>query len=148
MKDTLTICDRCGSNACYVQHLGENYTIKLCYGCGFTTNSLMTKDSEFLQEQLEILPELYKDLVFEDKNGQYWMPSYTKIEDKGMIFVNGKDTSNWKWTAVKAIPISEDELNKFPEGTTHKMDMETSQHYDERDYMEALDYIGVFNHIK
>jgi hypothetical protein len=35
----------------------------------------MTKDSEFLEEQLEVLPELYKDLVYEDENGHHWMPS-------------------------------------------------------------------------
>ena len=35
----------------------------MCYGCGFTTNTLMTEDSEFLEEQLEVLPEIYKDLV-------------------------------------------------------------------------------------
>lgn len=145
MKDTLIICDKCGSNACYEQHLGENYKIKLCYGCGFTTNSLMTENSEFLQEQLETLPELYKDLVFKDKKGQHWMPSYTKIEDRGMIFANGKNALKWMWTAVKATSIPKEELNKFPEGSTHKMDMKTSQHYDERDFMEALDYIGVFN---
>lgn len=145
MKDSLVICNKCGSDACYEQYLGENYKIQLCYGCGFTTNSLMTTSSEFLQEQLETLPELYKDLVFKDSNEQYWMPSYTKIEDKGMIFANGKDTLNWKWTSVKSTPIPLEEMDKFPEGTTHKMDMKTAQHYDERDYMEALDYIGVFN---
>ena len=39
----------------------------MCYGCGFTTNTLMTKDSEFLEEQLEVLPEIYKDLVLVDE---------------------------------------------------------------------------------
>ena len=34
----------------------------MCYGCGFTTNTLMEPNSEFLNEQLEVLPEIYKDL--------------------------------------------------------------------------------------
>ncbi len=145
MKDILTICNKCGGDACYEQHLGENYKIQLCYGCGFTTNSLMTLGSEFLQEQLETLPELYKDLVVEDSNGQHWMPSYTKIVDKGMIFANGKDASNWEWTAVKAVPIPKEEMDRFPEGSTYKMDMGNAQNYNEFDYMDALDYIGAFN---
>ena len=40
---------------------------------------------------------------------------------------------NWRWGAV--LPSEEN-----PE----KMDMTTIKHFEERDYMEALDYIGVF----
>jgi hypothetical protein len=145
MKDNLIICTRCGSDACYHQKMGADYTVDLCYGCGFTTNSLMVEKSEFLKEQLEVLPELYKDLIFKDSEEKYWIPSSLNIPDKGMIFANGENIKKWTWTAVKAISLSEAEISKFPEGTTHKMDMKNAQHYDERDYIEALDYINMFN---
>jgi len=103
----------------------------------------MKSESEFLGEQLEVLPELYKDLIYVDGEGKNWMPSTINISDKGMVFINGKSTENWKWMAVKAIEISEEEKSKFPEGNTHKMDMGNAKEFDERDFMEALSYIGL-----
>ena len=45
--DDLKICDRCGSDACYIQEVNENVKNYQCYGCGFITNSLMKKDEQF-----------------------------------------------------------------------------------------------------
>lgn len=143
-KDNLGICPRCGSDACYHTDLGANYQINMCYGCGFTTNTLMTEDSEFLEEQLEVLPELYKDLVYTDEEGKHWMPSTINNPEQGMIFIDGTSTKDWKWAACPAIEIPEEELDRFPEGATHKMDMQNVKRFEERDFMEALDYIGVF----
>lgn len=143
-KDNLTVCTRCGSDACYHTDLGANYQVNMCYGCGFTTNTLMTEDSEFLQEQLEVLPEIYKDLVYKDKTGKHWMPSTINNPQQGMIFVDGTSVNDWKWAACKAAELTEEEAQRFPEGTTHKMDMSTVKRFDERDFIEALDYIGVF----
>jgi hypothetical protein len=143
-KDNLTVCPRCGSDACYETNLGANYQVNMCYGCGFTTNTLMTTDSEFLEEQVEVLPELYKDLLFEDLKGQHWMPSTINNPNQGMIFIDGTSIDDWKWAACKAAQLTPEEIDRFPEGTTHKMDMSTVKRFDERDFMEALDYIGVF----
>ena len=146
LKDNLTICSRCGSDACYEHSTGPEYSIYMCYGCGFTTNTLMKTDSEFLEEQIEILPELYKDLMYIDREGKNWMPSTINIHDKGMVFINGKTTENWKWAAVKAIEIPEDKKEKFSEvdeKATHKIDMSTLKEFDEKDFMEALSYIGL-----
>jgi len=146
LKDNLIICSRCGSDACYEQTTGPEYSIHVCYGCGFTTNTLMKTDSEFLEEQIEILPELYKDLIYVDEEGKNWMPSTINIHDKGMVFVNGKTTENWKWTAVKAIEIPEEEKEEFSEinkDATHKIDMSTAKEFNEKDFMEALSYIGL-----
>jgi hypothetical protein len=62
-----------------------------------------------------------------------------------MVFVDGSSTSDWKWAAVMAIEITKEEKAKFPKNQTHKMDMKTIQHYDERDFMDALEYIGYYN---
>lgn len=143
-KDNLGICPRCGSDACYHTDLGANYKVSMCYGCGFTTNTLMTNESEFLEEQLEVLPEIYKDLVYEDEKGYHWMPSTINNQEQGMVYIDGTSVDDWKWAACKAIPLTEEELPKFPDGSSHKMDMSTVKRFDERDFMEALDYIGAF----
>ena len=39
MIDNLTICGRCGSNACYVQEITKEIHTHFCYGCGFQTNT-------------------------------------------------------------------------------------------------------------
>ena len=149
-NDKLTICPRCGSDACYEQDLVADYKIHQCYGCGFTTNTLMTEDSKFLDEQLEVLPELYKDLIYVDEGGYNWMPSAVNNPERGMIYADGKTSSNWKWSAVKAIKIDKEKKEKYPipnkkgEYYEYKMDMTTLKQFDERDFIEALDYIGVF----
>ena len=146
LKDNLTICSHCGSDACYEHSNGPEYSICICYGCGFTTNTLMKADSEFLEEQIEILPELYKDLIYVDGEGKHWMPSTINIHDKGMVFINGKTIENWKWAAVKAIELSEEEkegASKTYKDATHKIDMGTVKEFNERDFMEALSYIGL-----
>lgn len=151
LKDNLTICPRCGSDACYEQELGADYKVHQCYGCGFTTNSQMTSESKFLEEQLEILPELYKDLVFIDEKGYHWMPSAVNNPKKGMVYADGQNPQNWSWSAVKAMSIPKEEKHNYPipgkegEYYEHKMDTSTLKQFSERDFMDALDYIGAFN---
>lgn len=147
-KDNLGICSRCGSDACYENNLGADYKVYMCYGCGFTTNTLMTENSEFLEEQLEVLPELYKDLVYVDDDGLNWIPSTISIPEKGMIFINGKSPEKWNWSSVPAKELTKEELPNFPEGSTHKMDMKNVKHFDERNFIEAMDYIDMFKIIE
>jgi len=146
--DNLTTCDRCGSDACYVQEVNNEIKNYMCYGCGFVTNSLMKKGEKFFEEQIEMLPHLYKELMGEDEETNLvWMPNTINIPNKGMVFADGATALNWKWAAVKAIPIPEKEKAQFKEkGKDYefKMDMTSIKHFEERDFMEALDYIGVF----
>lgn len=139
--DNLINCSRCGSDACYVDEVNQDIKTYFCYGCGFQTNSLMKEGEEFYTEQIQFLPEIYKDLLHNDGD-KTWMPSAINIPDKGMIFASGPNSTEWKWSAVKAIPLSEGD-KKVKEDQTHKMDMNTKVEFDERDYMEALSYIGV-----
>ena len=148
MKDNLTTCPRCGSDACYVQEVNHEIKNYMCYGCGFITNSLMKKGEEFFETQMETLPELYKELMGEDEDtGLIWMPNTINLPNKGMVFADGKNGSNWAWAAVKAIPMPKEEQEKFKakgKNFKFKMDMENIKHYPEGDFMEALEYIGVF----
>jgi hypothetical protein len=144
--DNLTTCDRCGSDACYVQEVNQDVKLHFCYGCGFQANTAMKRDSEFLQQQMETLPELYKELMGEDENGTIWMPSVVNIPDKGMVFADGPNGQQWQWAAVKATLMSEEEKAKFKEKGKeydYKMDMTTLTHFPEREFIEALTYIGV-----
>jgi hypothetical protein len=148
MKENLTTCPRCGSDACYVQEVNHEIKNYMCYGCGFITNSLMKKGEEFFESQMETLPELYKELMGEDENTELiWMPNTINLPNKGMVFADGKNGSNWAWAAVKAIPMPKEEQEKFKakgKNFKFKMDMENIKHYPEGDFMEALEYIGVF----
>ena len=144
--DNLTTCDRCGSDACYVQEVNQDVKLHFCYGCGFQANTAMKRDSEFLQQQMETLPELYKELMGEDENGTIWMPSVVNIPDKGMVFADGPNGQQWQWAAVKATLMSEEEKAKFKEKGKeydYKMDMTTLTHFPEREFIEALSYIGI-----
>jgi hypothetical protein len=147
--DNLINCSRCGSDACYVEEVNQDIKTYFCYGCGFQTNSLLKQGETFYEEQVAILPELYKDLMVSDEEGKTWMPTTVNLPQQGMIFANGPDTQNWTWAAVKAVPVLEEEKEKYPipgkEGEFYewRMDMTTLKNFSERDFMEALSYIGV-----
>ena len=144
--DNLTTCERCGSDACYVQEVNQDVKLYFCYGCGFQANTAMKSGSEFLEQQMTTLPELYKELMGEDDNGTIWMPSVVNIPDKGMVFADGPNGQQWQWAAVKATLMSEEEKTKFKakgKEYDYKMDMTTLTHFSERDFIEALTYIGV-----
>lgn len=141
--DELKECTRCGSDACYTQEITKDVKIELCYGCGFQSNSIIKKGNEFFNEQFETLPELYKELMDEDEEtGKIWMPTIINIKDQGMVFADGTSRSNWRWAGVKATEVSEEEKEKF-KGQKYKPDMSTVKHFKERDFIEALSYIGV-----
>lgn len=145
--DNLVICNHCGGDACYVDEVNANIKTYFCYGCGFQTNSLMKDGEKFYEEQIQVLPELYKDLMMKDNEGKIWMPSAINVPDKGMVFANGNDTDNWMWSAVKAVLVSEEEKEKYPiPGQPGKyyewrMDMTTMKQFPEHGFMDALSYI-------
>lgn len=142
--DKLTDCKRCGSNACYEQHVTEQVTTWLCMGCGFTTSTVMTEGSQPVTQALESSPELYKDLLHKDEDRHIWMPATVTLPAKGMVFIDGSTKENWRWAAVKAVEILKEEKHKYPEGQTHKMDMKGAQYFEQRDFMDALEVIGFY----
>jgi hypothetical protein len=147
--DNLITCSRCGSDACYVEEVNQDIKTYFCYGCGFQSNSLMKPNSEFINQQNLTLPELYKDLLFTDDKEMIWMPSAINLPQQGMIFANGTNSNEWRWSAVKAIPVTEEEKTKYPipgkkdQYYEFRMDMSTISHFDERGFIDALSYIGV-----
>ena len=141
--DALKECTRCGSDACYTQEVTKDISIEMCYGCGFQSNSVIKKGNDFFNEQFETLPELYKELMDEEENtGKIWMPTIINLKDKGMIFADGSGRNDWKWAAVRVTEVLKEEKEKF-KGQKYKPDMSTIKHYPEREFIEALSYIGV-----
>jgi len=143
-------CPKSGGDLCYKVQVAPEIYNYMSLSCGFWTNSFMTEDHEFYMQQMETLPELYKDLAWKDpKTGLIWLPNTINVEDKGMIFANGSNMSNWKWAAVRAIEIPKKDQKKHPipgkpgEFMKYRMDMKNMKSFEERDYIEALSYIGI-----
>jgi len=142
--DEIINCPKSGGDLCYKLRVTDEITNYFSLSCGFWTNSLMTPGSDFFEEQIEMLPELYKDLSWVDeKTGLIWLPTTINEEQLGMVFANGQNSSTWNWAAVKARPLNDDELKEVEDKITHKPDMSTMQTFAERDFMEALSYIGL-----
>jgi hypothetical protein len=101
-------------------------------------------------KRFEARNKLYKELAWIDPETKLiWLPQTINEPKQGMVFANGTGVDNWKWAAVKAVPVTEEEQHKFPipkqpgKFYEFRMDMETLQHFDEKDFIEALDYIGL-----
>ena len=150
MEDKIITCPKSGGDLCYETQVTPEITNWMSLSCGYWTNSLMTKDSEFYNEQMEVLPELYKALAWEDPNtGLTWLPQTINHPTQGMVFANGATADNWKWAAVKARELNKEEQEKFKiPGTDkaykYKTDMSTLQEFSQFDFMDALEYIGFF----
>lgn len=150
--DNLITCPKSGGSLCYVVEVSPEVKNYMSLSCGFWSNSLMTKNSDFLNAQYEILPELYKDLAWEDPDTKLiWLPTTVNIPSKGMVFANGTSPQDWKWASVLAVKVKEEEKEKFKvpgkEGEYYewKMDMTTKKEFPENEFLEALDYIGVWD---
>ncbi len=149
--DEIINCPKSGGDLCYKMEVNENITNYFSLSCGFWTNTLMTPGSDFYEEQLTSLPELYKDLSWTDpKTGLVWVPNTINEPELGMVFANGTDKDNWSWSAVKAIEVKEEEKLKYPipgksgEYYKHRMDMNNLKSFDpKRGFIDALSYIGV-----
>jgi hypothetical protein len=103
----------------------------------------MKPGTEFFTEQLALLPDLYKSLLEEEEEtGKVWMPSFINVAEKGMVFADGTGRDNWRWAGVKSVPVSKKEKTKY-KNVKYRADMTTIKHFEERDFMEALSYIGV-----
>ena len=147
MKDQLVTCKRCSGNACYEQHIDESTITWMCMGCGFTSSTVMDKDGEATKNTLETSPELYKDLMFVDENNRAWFPATITLPAKGMVFLDGTSISDWKWAAVKAIPLTEEEKNsgRFPKDQEFKMNVKESSKFEQKNFMDALEVIGFYD---
>lgn len=150
IKENIVRCLHCGNTTCY-ETIIETFKNYSCISCGFTTNNQLTKSNpESINEYKSLLPELYKDLEFIDIEGKSWFPSVINLPTKGMIFCNGTSTKDWKWAGVKAIPVLDEEKEKYPipnkkgEYYSHRMDMSTLKHFERNEFVDACIFIGMY----
>ena len=142
--DEIINCPKTGGDLCYKVEVTPEVTNYFSMSCGFWTNSLMKKGEEFFEQQMSVLPEIYKDLAWIDIETELvWLPNTINLPTQGMVFAEGVDAENWSWSAVKAVELDEPEEDKQGNKITHKPDMTTIKRFNERDYMDALSYIGI-----
>ena len=140
--DEIINCPKSGGDLCYRIEVTKDIVNYFSLSCGFWTNTLMVPESDFYINQMEVLPELHKAISWLDKEtGLVWIPNTTNVPDLGMVYADGSSPEEWAWAAVKAIPLQEGDKKISPD-QTHKMDLKNVKHFKERDYMEALSYIG------
>ena len=140
--DEIINCPKSGGDLCYRIEVTKDIVNYFSLSCGFWTNTLMVPESDFYINQMEVLPELHKAISWLDKEtGLVWIPNTTNVPDLGMVYADGSSSEEWAWAAVKAIPLQKGDKKISPD-QTHKMDLKNVKHFKERDYMEALSYIG------
>jgi hypothetical protein len=98
----------------------------------------MVKDSDFVTNAKESLPELIKDLEIIDKDGFVWYPSTINVPEKGILFPNGGSKDAWGWTVAPLVPINEEEKARFPKNQTHRIDMNLMEHFPREKFAEAV----------
>ena len=143
-------CPKSGGDLCYRTQVSPEVSTYLSLSCGFWTNSLMKEGEEFYEHQMSTLPELYKDLAWKDeKTEMVWIPNTINQPGLGMVFANGTNKAEWGWAAVKSIKIPEEDRKNHPipgkegEFMEYRMDMPNMQYFHERDYIDALSFVGV-----
>lgn len=148
--EELITCPMTGIELCYKTQVTPEISNYMSLASGFYTNSLMKPGEQFYEEQMEGLPELYKDIAWvEDETGLTWIPNTINENGVGMVFVNGTSKDNWGWMAVKAIKIPENERKNHPipgkkgKFLEYKMDLPNGKMFKINEYMLALDFIGV-----
>ena len=141
--DEIIQCPKSGGDLCYKIEVSKDITQYMSLSCGFMTNTLMKAGTDFYNEQMVLLPELYKDLAWEDDDTKLiWLPNNINVPELGMVYASGTNTEEWKWAAVKAKDLDEEITNKDGSISSYKPDMSTVKYFKERDYIDALSYIG------
>jgi hypothetical protein len=152
--DKLINCLMCGGeNTLYINKINKDIEVYSCFNCGFMTNSLMKEGETFFNEQIDILPNLYKDIMKTDQEGRIWIPSYVYVEEKGVVFVNGTNVIDWEWVGIKHKMIPEEERKNFPipgsDGNfyKYKSDSSTLKNFGQDGFFKAVQYIGVIDNL-
>jgi hypothetical protein len=149
--DNLTKCPCCGSDACSISPLAPAIDAHLCWTCGFNTHTGMVEGSEFEKTTYESTAEIIKDLK-QVHEGLAWYPKVINLQEKGMVFPEwNKRLQDWYWAAVNAVPVTEEEKEKYPDpanpGEFYKfrMDMKNIKRFDKLEFMDAVELIGLFD---
>ena len=146
--DQLVECRHCHGPLCYERHSSGTVAWD-CITCGYTTNTLLLKNTEAVLSYESMLPSLYTDLKFIDDEGFVWYPTYIKVEGKGIIFADGISKDDWKWSVALQHPVEESEKEKYKiadePGRYHqfKTDLKNRVQFDKEYFARALELLGL-----
>lgn len=143
-NDALIDCPMCGEpTACYKIPVNESKFSYMCLGCGFVSSDFLVEGEYEVEEYEHQLPELYKEIKKVDSEGRVWYPNIVNIPEKGVVFISGTSPDDCEWSAIKNIPLTEEEkqLPKF-KGQKYKSDPKTLTDFG-NDYLSALEFIEV-----
>tara|TARA_Y100000114_G_C11757318_1_gene327605 strand:- start:2475 stop:2933 length:459 start_codon:yes stop_codon:yes gene_type:complete len=142
-----TECPLCQDlhNNCFVEKTeieGKPFESYMCFGCGMTTNSFMTIDSDRLEELTKNNTQLMNDLkIMDEERGLIWYPSVVNMGEKGLIYPDGVKT-DWYWHYAKVIEVPEEERKHY-EGHDKRLDIENPQVFGQFEFMDACKAMGI-----
>ena len=86
----------------------------LDYDTGYTSNSKLQIESDYVQEAESNQPKLVTDLgILDHLRNIVWYPSVINIPLRGMIFPMGT-LEEWHWEVMKVREVTAEEKEKYP----------------------------------
>lgn len=123
-------------------------TSYLDYQTGYTSNSKLVIESEYVNQAEANQPKLVTELSVKDLlRNIVWYPSVINIPMQGMIFPMGT-VEEWMWEVMKVRDVTEEEKEKYPmpekEGEFFKtiLDVKGKLNFSKHKFMDALKSIG------
>jgi hypothetical protein len=141
IETNIIACPCCIEGAC-LETKTEYVILWSCQTCGYQTNSRMKMGTDNVLKHHSTLPNLMQDLK-KEANDLVWYPSVVNMEKKGMVFPDGKNIEEWKWTSVLAEKVPEEEKNNF-KGVEYRMNMTTAKQFEPLCFMDALEHIDFY----
>jgi hypothetical protein len=125
-------------------------TSYLDYKTGYTSNSMLVIQSDYVEQAEKNQPKLVTKLkVIDELRDLVWYPSVINIPLKGMVFpINIDDSEDWHWEVLPIREVTEEEKEKYPmpdkEGEYFKtiVDVKGKKNFDKLDFLSALKEIG------
>jgi len=137
------------SDYCFESHDERTgITSYLDYGTGYTSNSKLVIESDYVEQAEKQQPKLVTDLKVEDGlRNLTWYPSVINLPMQGMIFPMGTQ-DEWHWEVMKVRDVTEEEKETYPlpdgkEGFFKTiLDVKGKIDFASNDFMSALKEIG------
>jgi hypothetical protein len=126
----------------------------LCVQCGYMSLSLYKPGSDILKNMLDKSADIVGELQLEDKErDMVWLPSVLNMGEKGIIYPEGKDKSEWCWKFAGIKKLNEEEQKDYPipnqDGKfyTQILDVKSAKTYDKLDFFSACQDMGIVKKI-
>ena len=145
--ESKTNCPLCKElhNNCFLEQTeldGEPFESYMCFGCGMTTNSYFSLESEKLEEMVENNTQLMNDLkIIDEERGLIWFPSVVNMGERGLIYPDGQ-VNDWYWYYAKIVDVPEEERDQY-EGHDKRLDLENPQKFGQFEFLDACKAMGI-----